>query len=351
MGPSQPKSAPICVPVGLTWRICPISLPLHEVNVVICGRPIAALLDSRSSIVDIYEELTCSLGLVYDPASWLVMQDANGGDASTLGLCCDLPIRVGTFTYHVQAHVVAPYQILLGHPFEFVSGLETVGQMDSLHIQNPAEDNASEVLPTRHYALPVLSAKVHSLHAQLPQTSLSSFCACHLADSSPIYVFPKSASVLVYKKVARKVHPIPTTMPARAHVQWHFPVNSLDTLALLSPLPRLIDCFGKQLTREHWEALQVGADGCLWEEGIKLVFDILMRKERELAWCEAEKGRFKEEYFPPVIIPTIEHESWAQHNFPIPLGLFDQVIEIIHDKITSSAYEPSTSSYRSLLRL
>ena len=347
IGPSQPKTAPICVPVGLTRKICPISLPLCEVDVVVCGRSIAALLVSGSSIVGIHEELARSLGLAYDTTSRLVMQDANGGDASTLGLCRDLPIRVGTFTYHVQAHIVnpAPYQILLGRPFEFVSGLETVGQTDSLRIHNPAAHNASEVLPTRHYAPSAPAANVHSLHARLPQTSLSFSLASSLSTSSPLYFFPESAPVLTYKKVARKVHPVPTTMPAHARVQRHFPVSPLDTLAPLSPLPPPIHGFGRRLTQERWEALQVGADGCLWEEEIRLVFDILMRKERALAWCEAEKGRFKEEYFPPVIIPTVEHEPWAQRNFPIPPGLFDQVVEIIRDKIASGAYEPSTSSY------
>ncbi|KAF8500064.1 hypothetical protein JB92DRAFT_2545193, partial [Gautieria morchelliformis] len=60
------------------------------------------------------------------------MEDANGGDASTLGLCRELPVRVGTFTFYVQAHIVnpAPYNILLGWPFEYVSGLESVGQTD-----------------------------------------------------------------------------------------------------------------------------------------------------------------------------------------------------------------------------
>ena len=43
----------------------------------------------------------------------------------------------------------------------------------------------------------------------------------------------------------------------------------------------------------------------------------------------------------------MEHEPWAQRNFPIPPGLFNQVINIIRDKISSGAYEPSTSSYQS----
>ena len=88
-------------------------------------------------------------------------------------------------------------------------------------------------------------------------------------------------------------------------------------------------------------------DESLWEEEVKLVFDLLKRKERGLAWCEAEKGRFREEYFPLVVMPTIEHVPWAQRNFPIPPGLFNQIVNIIWDKIALGVYEPSTSSYRS----
>jgi hypothetical protein len=59
--------------------------------------------------------------------------------------------------------------------------------------------------------------------------------------------------------------------------------------------------------KECWESLGVVTGGFLWEEEVKLVFDVLRRKEKALAWSKPEKGRFKEEYFPPVVIPTIEH--------------------------------------------
>ena len=107
---------PICVPVGLTRKICPISLPLREIDAWVGGRSFLALLDSGSSIVGIHEEVAKKLGLQYDVSSQLVMEDVNGGDASILGLCRELPIHIDQFTYHVQGHVVnpAPYEILLG---------------------------------------------------------------------------------------------------------------------------------------------------------------------------------------------------------------------------------------------
>ena len=86
------RTAPVWVLVGLMCKICPISLPLREIDVKVGGQVIPALLDSGSSIVGIHEDLAKVLGLVYDCTARLVMEDANGGDASTLGLCRDLPV-------------------------------------------------------------------------------------------------------------------------------------------------------------------------------------------------------------------------------------------------------------------
>ncbi len=65
------------------------------------------------------------------------------------------------------------------------------------------------------------------------------------------------------------------------------------------------------------------------------------------AWDDMEHGHFKEEYFPPVTIPTVEHTPWIQKNIPIPPGIFDQVCKIIKTKIDAGVYEPLNSSYRS----
>jgi hypothetical protein len=66
-----------------------------------------------------------------------------------------------------------------------------------------------------------------------------------------------------------------------------------------------------------------------------------------LAWLEAEKGRFSDEYFSPVKIPVIEHIPWAHKNLPIPTGILSEVIKIFKDKSTAGVYEHSNASYRS----
>ena len=80
---------------------------------------------------------------------------------------------------------------------------------------------------------------------------------------------------------------------------------------------------------------------------MNLAFEMLMKNEAALAWEDMERGRFREDYFNPVIIPTVEHEPWALRNIPILHGLQDEVIKFIKEKIASRTYEPSGSSYRS----
>jgi len=43
---------------------------------------------------------------------------------------------------------------------------------------------------------------------------------------------------------------------------------------------------------------------------------------------DAEKGRFKDEYFVPVKILVIKHVPWAQKNLPIPPGILEKVIKL-----------------------
>ena len=95
--------------------------------------------------------------------------------------------------------------------------------------------------------------------------------------------------------------------------------------------------------------LQLGIldNAFLWSEEKKLAAQVLLNNELALAWDESEKGRFCDDYFDPVVIPTIEHTPWVHHQPPIPPGICDEVIKLIKSKIVSGVYEPSNSSYQS----
>ena len=152
--------------------------------------------------------------------------------------------------------------------------------------------------------------------------------------------------VLAYKKVENKVKPVATTMPDAAHIHRRFPENPLDSLPLLSSTPPEF-LPGVRLSQERLDELGVLMNEFLWPEERKLVAQVLRNNEMGLAWDESEKGRFRDDYLSPVVIPTIEHVPWAHRQPPIPPGIRDEVLKLIQNKIDSGVYETSNSSYQS----
>ncbi|KAG2072450.1 hypothetical protein BDR04DRAFT_971323, partial [Suillus decipiens] len=120
-----------------------------------------------------------------------------------------------------------------------------------------------------------------------------------------------------YKKVANKVKPVATTMPAHARIIRQFPEDPLFSLPSLSTTPPEF-LPGTRLTQERMDELGIFQNSFLWPEEWKLTVQILTNNEPALAWDESEKGRFRDDYFPPIIIPTIEHVPWAHCQPPIP---------------------------------
>jgi hypothetical protein len=125
----------------------------------------------------------------------------------------------------------------------------------------------------------------------------------------PIQVdyFPTLA--LAYKKVVKKVCLVPALLLEDFYCIHYIPK---DPLLSLVPLPRLPPNFmpGIHLTQERLKALQLNAHNFLHMEELKLLQHILKLNEAGLAWTEEEKGHFKDNYFSPVKIPTIEHIPW-----------------------------------------
>lgn len=153
-------------------------------------------------------------------------------------------------------------------------------------------------------------------------------------------------SILKYKKVANRVKPVPTTLPEHYRIiRKHHP----DPLRGLPVLPTDPPPFqpGHRFTQQRYEAFAIDPGGFLLPAEKALALWVLREHEDALAWDESEKGSLDPKYFAPVLIPTIEHVPWVMKNIPIPRGIFDQVIQIVKDKIASGVYEPSNSSYRS----
>ncbi|KAG2346603.1 hypothetical protein BDR05DRAFT_1047942 [Suillus weaverae] len=176
--------------------------------------------------------------------------------------------------------------------------------------------------------------------SRLTYSSFSEFLLQAHFNISPIH------RSFAYKKVANKVRPVPTTMPAHARIIRKLPEDPLLSLPSLSPTPpAFIPC--KRLTQEHMDDLGVFSNKFLWPEERKLAAQVLSNNEVALAWDETEKGRFRDNYFPPVIIPTIEHIPWTHRQPPIPPSIKEEVLKLIKSKIASGIYKPLNSSYQS----
>jgi len=67
---------------------------------------------------------------------------------------------------------------------------------------------------------------------------------------------------------------------------------------------------------------------------VKLAFFMLKNNEDAIPWTDGERGTFREEYFAPVVIPTVEYVPWTERKYSIPPGIRAQVIDTIR-KIAS----------------
>src|SRR6201747_2368209 len=99
--------------------------------------------------------------------------------------------------------------------------------------------------------------------------------------------------------------------------------------------------------QERSDKLDLDPTNWLWPEELKLVRWLVLVHETTFIWEPGERGRFKEECFPPIKIATVPHTPWVQCNIPIPPAIFNDVIKIIKGKIDGGVYEPSNTAYRS----
>jgi len=161
-------------------------------------------------------------------------------------------------------------------------------------------------------------------------------------DDTPLH----SVYVRKYKKVADRIRPVPTTMPEKYRTVRRIPSDPLLSLPELPTDPPEFVPTGK-FTRERLEKMDINKDGFLWDEEQQLCIALITLQQGGIAWDASERGSFREDYFDPIVIPTIEHVPWAEKNIPIPPGIYEKVVAVLKEKLAIGIYEPSNSSYRS----
>src|SRR5271168_3209266 len=157
----------------------------------------------------------------------------------------------------------------------------------------------------------------------------------------------ETRSVYKYKPVALKTRPVIGELPGEFRIRRTIVGDPLLDMPKLSATPSEFEPMGKY-TQERKEKIDGQHQGdFLWSEERKLMHHFMMLQNGGFAWEEQERGRFREDFFPPIDIPVVPHKPWVLKNIPIPPGLYPEVCRIIKSKMDAGVYEPSNSSYRS----
>lgn len=177
--------------------------------------------------------------------------------------------------------------------------------------------------------------------------SLPVFLSPEMEDhDEDIISFGGPQAYTAYKRVDKKIKPVPATIPEESKVIRRFPENPLDSLPPLPVNPPDFVPNGR-LTEERLQEMKLFEEDFLWPEEKKLFTHIMQFHQNALVFEDSQRGSFREDYFSPYIIPVVPHVPWAHGNIPIPPGIREKVIELLREKMAAGVYEPSQSSYRS----
>jgi len=141
--------------VTLPEMLVEFATPLREIEVVVMERcREMGLLDEGSEIVIVRENLCKELGLEVNKKRRMTIQTANGGKKEMQGCVEYLELEVGGVkTYaHVFVVQIAPYQLLLGRPWQKrvkLGKIERVDRSVEVEISDPGEEGKRVVVPTR----------------------------------------------------------------------------------------------------------------------------------------------------------------------------------------------------------
>ena len=92
-----------------------------------------------------------------------------------------------------------------------------------------------------------------------------------------------------YKKVDKKVRPVPTTLPEEFRIVRRAHPNPLEHKPVLPVHPPDFEPSGR-FTQERYEALEVDPKGFLWPEERKLAYEFIRLHENCFAWEEVRRG-------------------------------------------------------------
>ena len=143
--------------------------------------------------------------------------------------------------------------------------------------------------------------------------------------------------VYKYKPVALKTRPVVQELPAEFRIRREIIGDPLAEMPKLSTNPPDFIPTGRYTQERKDQFDKVHGEDFLLPEERKLMHHFMMQQSYGFAWDDTERGRFREDFFPPIDIPIIPHRPWVLKNIPIPPGLYPEVCRIIKTKIDEVA--------------
>jgi len=180
-------------------------------------------------------------------------------------------------------------------------------------------------------------------------TGRKTMTAVREADNitEPEKIADAACFVKKYKPVALKVKPVLGTLPERFRIIRDIRGDPLKDLPILPERPPDFIPKGRYTAERKEKLNMTHGSGFLWPEERKLMHWMIAEQNQALTWEDPERGRFKEEYFLAIEIPTVAHVLWVERPFRIPPAIYEEICGMIKKKINAGMYKPSNSSYRS----
>ena len=150
-----------------------------------------------------------------------------------------------------------------------------------------------------------------------------------------------------YKPVTLKVCPVETELPSWFCIVHNIKGNPLKDIPLLPTHSPPYQPMGRYTEERKGVINQAHPGDFLLPAKHVLMHSFMSIQNAAFTWCDPEHGHFREDFFPPIDIPTIPHKPWVERNIPIPPGIYEKVCRLIKIKLDMGVYEPSNSSYHS----
>jgi hypothetical protein len=120
-----------------------------------------------------------------------------------------------------------------------------------------------------------------------------------------------------------------TDLPEQYRIIRNIAGDPLEALPTLSTHPPTFKPVGRYTLERKLLIDKAHSEDFLWPVERDLMHHFMSLHENGFAWNDTERGHFREDFFPPVEMPTVPHKPWVVRTLPIPPGIYDKVCKEI----------------------